>query len=193
MKQKPKAHLMIVSVIITLLMTVPVLSCTTQVVSEAELEAPDPPAASPAASEAPDLPAVPSSPAETNNPTPPEITEPETPTEINRVNVVYFHRTNRCHSCTYAEEQIRYTLESYFSDEMESGMVTFQSVDVQNPDNSEIIEKCGAYTSQLFIITITGDSEHIKHVEEIWKLIGKDEDFSNLVEDKITDALEWTG
>ena len=104
--------------------------------------------------------------------------------------MVYFHRTNRCHSCTYAEEQIRYTLETYFSDELRSGTVTFQSVDVQNPDNTEIIEKCGAYTSQLFLITATSDSENVEHVEEIWGFIGADENFSNLVKDKITDALE---
>jgi len=180
---------MIAGIIMTLLMTAPLLSCTTQAVSGTKPEAPNPPAA-PAVPEAPGPPAVPSSPAETDNSTPPEITEPETPTEIHRVDVVYFHRTNRCHSCTYAEEQIRYTLETYFSDELRSGTVTFQSVDVQNPDNAEIIEKCGAYTSQLFLITVTDDSEHIEHVEEIWKLIGKDEDFSNLVKDKITDALE---
>jgi len=184
---------MIASIITTLLITVPLLSCTTQAVSEVEPETSNPPTTTPATPEAPTPPAVPSSPTETDNPTPPEITEPETPTEIHSVDVVYFHRTNRCHSCTYAEEQIRYTLETYFLDELESGMVTFQSVDVQNPDNAEIIEKCGAYTSQLFIITITDDSEHIEHVEEIWKLIGEDEDFSNLVKDKISDALERAG
>ena len=189
MKRRLKTHLMIASIIMTLLMTVPLLSCTTQAVSGTEPEAPNPPAA-PAVPEAPDPPVVPSPPTETDNPTLPEITEPETPTEIHRVDVVYFHRTNRCYSCTYAEEQIRYTLETYFSDELGSGMVIFQSIDVQNPDNAEIIEKCGAYTSQLFIITITDDSEHIEHVEEIWRLIGKDEDFSNLVKDKITGALE---
>ena len=192
MKQKPKAHLMIVSIIMILLMTVSSLSCTTQAVSEAEPDAPNPHAA-PATPEAPNPPAVPSSPTETENPTLPEITEPETPDEIHRVDVVYFHRTKQCYSCVYAEEQTFYTLEKYFADELRSGMVTFQSVDVQNPDNAEIIEKCGAYTSQLFIITITDDSEHIEHVEEIWKLIGKDEDFSNLVKDKMPGALERAG
>jgi hypothetical protein len=193
MKRRLKAHLMIASITTTLLITVPLLSCTTATTSETEPETSNPATTTPAIPEAPTPPATPSPPAETDNPTPPVITEPETPSEIQRVDVVYFHRTNRCHSCTYAEEQTRYTLETYFLDELESGMVTFQSVDVQNPDNAEIIEKCGAYTSQLFIIAITDDSEHIEHVEEIWELIGKDEDFSNLVKDKISDALERAG
>jgi len=185
MKRRLKAHLMIVSIITTLLITVPLLSCATQSVPEVEPEAPSPPATTPTIPEASNPPVVPSSPTQPENSTP-----SETPTEIHRVEVVYFHRTNRCHSCTYAEEQIRYTLETYFLGELESGMVTFQSVDVQNPDNAEIIEKCGAYTSQLFLITVTNDSENVEHVEEIWKLIGEDEDFSNLVKDKITDAME---
>jgi hypothetical protein len=186
MKSRLKSHFIIISIIMTLFMTVPMLSCTTQAVSGTEPEAPY----LPTTPVIPNTPTVPSSPTEPENPTLPETTEPETPTEMHRVDVVYFHRTNRCHSCTYAEEQIRYTLGQYFSDELRSGMVTFRSVDVQNPDNTEIIEKCGAYTSQLFLITVTNDSENVEHVEEIWKLIGEDEDFSNLVKDKITDALE---
>jgi hypothetical protein len=185
MKQNSKSYLIMLTIIMALLITVPILSCTSQAIPEVEPESPYPPTTTPAIPEATSPSIIHSPPTEPESSTPSEIS-----TEIHRVDVVYFHRTNRCHSCTYAEEQIWYTLETYFSDELRSNTVTFQSIDVQNPDNAAIIEKCGAYTSQLFLITILDNSENIEHIEGIWEFIGDDDNFSNLVQDKITQALE---
>jgi len=109
------------------------------------------------------------------------------------VDVVYFHRAQRCHSCTYAEDQTVYTLETYFSEELTNGIITFQSVNVQDEANAALIEKYGAYTSQLFIRTIQGDTEYIEEVIEFWQFIEDDEGFSSLIITKITEALEGTG
>jgi hypothetical protein len=110
-----------------------------------------------------------------------------------RVDVVYFHRAQRCNSCVYAEDQTVYTLETYFSEELTSGIITFQSVNVQDEANAALIEQYGAYTSQLFIRTIQGDTEYIEEVIEFWQFIGDDEGFSNLITTKITEALEGAG
>jgi hypothetical protein len=109
---------------------------------------------------------------------------------VDRVDVVYFHRTNRCRSCIYAETGIRSTLGTYFQKELNSGKLTFKSVDVQNASNAAIVEKYGAYASQLFINTVTGDTERIEHVTEIWQLIGNDEAFCLVVKNKVMQALE---
>jgi len=110
--------------------------------------------------------------------------------ETDRVNVVYFHRANRCYSCVYAEEQTRYTLEIYFNEELNSGWLTFKAVNLQDASNAAIIEKYGAYTSQLFINTVTGDTEHIEHVPEIWQFLGNNEAFSSVIRNKVMKALE---
>ena len=141
-------------------------------------------------------PAAPDPAPSTSEPTPvtpdptTNIPEPETPPEVDRVDVVYFHRTKRCYSCTYAEEQTRYTLETYFINELESGKITFKSIDIQDEGNSAIIEKYGAYTSQLFINTAINGTEHIEHVVEIWQAIGDNDAFSFIVRDKVRTALE---
>lgn len=122
--------------------------------------------------------------------TTPETDEAEDTQNTNVVQVVYFHRTQRCVSCTYAEDQTVYTLETYFQDELDSGKITFQSVDVQNRKNADIIDKYQAYTSQLFINTVTDNQDDIDHIEEIWEVIGDDEAFTQLIRDKITSALE---
>ncbi len=125
--------------------------------------------------------------------TPIPAPEPGTTSEVDRVDVVYFHRTNRCYSCIYAETGILYTLETYFEKEMSSGKLAFKSVDVQDASNAAIIKKYDAYTSQLFINAVTGDTEHIEHVSEIWQFIGNDEAFCNVVRTKIEKALEGAG
>ena len=47
----------------------------------------------------------------------PPIPEPESPAiQADRVELIYFHRAQRCASCIYAEDGVRYTLENYFEE-----------------------------------------------------------------------------
>jgi len=106
-----------------------------------------------------------------------------------RVDVVYFHRTQQCYRCRYAEEGTRYTLETYFKDELASGKVTFQSIDVQDEANADIVIKYSAYTSSLFINTIKDGSDHIEQVTDIWFVIGDDEAFGEVVKSEVEKSL----
>jgi len=106
-----------------------------------------------------------------------------------RVDVVYFHRTQQCYSCRYAEEGTNYTVKTYFADELASGKLTFQSLDVQDSQNAAIVQKYGAYGSQLFINIVRDGTDHIEQVTDIWLVIGKDEAFVEIVKDKIEKSL----
>ena len=118
---------------------------------------------------------------------PPATAEPSGPADS--VEVVYFHRTQRCYSCQYAETGISYTLENYFRDELGSGKLTFQSVDVQDSSNASIVAKYDAYTSSLFINSIRTGSDHIEHVVDIWYVVGNDEAFVETVKNSIEKSL----
>lgn len=109
------------------------------------------------------------------------------------VEVVYFHRAGRCYSCYYAEDGIRYTVETYFADELASGKVTFKVINVADEENAAIVNKYEAYTSSLFINTIRDGTDHIEEVTDIWLLIGNDEEFAKAVKDKIEKSLEGEG
>jgi len=123
-------------------------------------------------------------------------TSPVTPPASNnstgpadRVDIVYFHRTQQCYSCNYAEEGTRYTVETYFNDELASGKLTFQSIDVQDSENAAIVEEYGAYGSQLFINTVKDGTDHIEEVTDIWLVLGNGEAFVEVVKSKIEKAL----
>lgn len=109
------------------------------------------------------------------------------------VEVVYFHRAQRCYSCIHAEEGIRYTVETYFADELASGKVTFKVINVADEENAAVVNKYEAYTSSLFINTIRGGTDHIEPVTDIWLLIGNDEEFVKAVKDKIEKSLNGDG
>ena len=124
-------------------------------------------------------------------------TSPATPPASNnfsgpadRVDVVYFHRTQRCYTCRYAEEQTRYTVETYFADELASGRVTYQSINVQDEENADIVKKYNnASYLTLCINTVKDGVDHIEEVTDIWLVIGNDEAFVEIVKGKIERSL----
>ncbi len=107
-----------------------------------------------------------------------------------KVEVAYFHRAQRCYSCIYAETGIRYTVETYFADELTSGKVTFEVFNVEDKENATIVEKYGAFTSSLFINTVRSGLDHIEEVTDIWFVLGDDEAFAEAVRGKIEQSLK---
>jgi len=136
-----------------------------------------------------------SSPAQPATPSPTPTNTQVTPTPqpstngTNVVEVVYFHRAQRCSGCIYAGDTTKYTVETYFAEELAEGKLVFKMLNLQDPANAAIVEKYGAYTSSLFINEIKDGTDHIQAVTDIWFLIGKDEEFVNLIRSEIESAL----
>ncbi len=112
------------------------------------------------------------------------------PSVDNGVEVVYFHRTNRCYSCTYAEDKVRYTLDTFYADELADGEMVFMAVNVQDDANSAIIDKYGAYTSSLYMNKVVNGVDDIENITGIWFLIGKDQEFVDYINEEIEERLE---
>ena len=120
--------------------------------------------------------------------TPLIIPEPDSP-QADRVELVYFHRAQRCASCIYAEEGVRYTLQKYFVEEMANSIVSFEVYDLGEEENAAVIEEYGAYTSSLFINVIRGDTNNIEEVNEIWLVVGDNDAFVEAVKNRIEETL----
>jgi len=123
----------------------------------------------------------------TSSPNPDSTLEPSVD---NGVEVVYFHRTNRCYSCTYAEDKVRYTLDTFYSDELADGELVFTAINVQDDANSAIIDKYGAYTSSLYMNKVVNGVDDIENITGIWFLIGKDQEFIDYVNEEIAERLK---
>ena len=116
---------------------------------------------------------------------------PSVPAE--RVDVVYFYRTPRCYVCNYAEEMTRLAIETYFEDELASGKVTFEAVEIGPKENAAVVEKYGAFTSSLFINTVRDGAANIEPVMDIWFVLGDDEAFAEVIKSKIETSLKEVG
>jgi hypothetical protein len=85
-----------------------------------------------------------------------------------RVDVVYFHRPQRCPSCLCFEERVRYVVTTYFQNDINTGKMTFAVYDIGDSKNADIVNKYGAVGSQLFINTVNNGRDNIKDIQDIW-------------------------
>jgi hypothetical protein len=92
----------------------------------------------------------------------------ETLNLVDRVDVVYFHRPQRCPTCLCFEERIRYVMSTYFQNDLDSGKMTFGVYNIGDSKNADIVKKYGAVGSQLFINTVKDGTDHITDIQDIW-------------------------
>jgi len=57
---------------------------------------------------------------------------------------------------------------TYFQDEVDSGKLTLEIVNLGDKESAAIINKYGAFGPQLFINTVRNGADDIRDIEEIW-------------------------
>ncbi|OGO16958.1 MAG: hypothetical protein A2Z02_00645 [Chloroflexi bacterium RBG_16_48_7] len=121
--------------------------------------------------------------------TPATTTLPET---TNRVDLAYFHPKRRCALCLNIEVQTKSFLDKNYKDQLASGKLTFTSYELEDKNNSVIVKKYGALSSQLFINTIVVGKENIQHLEKVWlpEVYDDSTAFSDYLSSVISKSLE---
>ena len=116
----------------------------------------------------------------------------ETLNLADRVDVVYFHRPQRCVTCLCFEERVIHVIDTDFQDELNSGKLTFQICNIGDSKNAAIVKKYGAIGSQLFINTVKDGIDNIKDIQEIWSwhCASNKEGFDQRVKSVIEQSLE---
>lgn len=79
-----------------------------------------------------------------------------------RVEVIDFYGTHRCVTCEAIESNTQYTVETFFADELKSGKVTFQAVNVDLDENIDLARQFEVAGTALFLNVIDeGESRQI--------------------------------
>ncbi len=78
---------------------------------------------------------------------------------MNKIEVYDFHSTHRCMTCNAIESSTKYTLDTYFAEELKSGKITFQVVNVDNRETRKITEKFEAAGTALILNVIVDGVE----------------------------------
>jgi len=129
---------------------------------------------------------------------PPAAQSPTTPTPTStapsktpdRVDVVYFYRSNPCHCMQVVGDNIEYTVETYFGDRLASGKLTFKMLASDAPKNADMVREYNADLFQLFITEVRGKTEKTYPVDGIWGLTGDEAEFKEFVRDTIDKSLK---
>ncbi len=107
-----------------------------------------------------------------------------------RIEVIDFHSTNRCMTCRAIEANTEFTLNEYFADELKSGKITFEDINIDEKENYAMAEKFEASGTSLFLNVIEDGKETQINLTNFAFRKGKNkEDFSKELKKKIDDLL----
>ncbi len=76
-----------------------------------------------------------------------------------KVKVLYFHITNRCHTCNSIETNVRKAIFTYFQSALDSGNIALSIMNCELPENAEMAKKYSAYGATLAITTYKDGQE----------------------------------
>lgn len=110
--------------------------------------------------------------------------------DIEKLEIYHFHRTHQCYSCktvgAYAEE----TVNIYFADELKSGKIVFDHINVDLPENRDLVIKYGVTGSSLWLGTYPEDGKFkAEENVNVWYKIKDKEDYMNYLKGIIEQKL----
>lgn len=106
-----------------------------------------------------------------------------------KIELIHFHSTQQCWSCTTVGDFTEKSLNIRFPNEIESGKIVFKSINYELPENKEITEKYKAYGSSLFINLIYDGKDHISEDVQVWRLVNSELQFREYLGDKLEKYL----
>ena len=107
-----------------------------------------------------------------------------------RIEVFHFHGTRQCASCKAVGAYTEETVETYFSDELESGKIVFRHINAELPENREIALKYGATGSSLWIGIYRADGSFSKEENvKVWYKINDKQDYMNYLKQVLEQKL----
>lgn len=76
-----------------------------------------------------------------------------------KVKVLYFHITDRCHTCFSIEANVRKTVYDYFKSALDTGTLALTILNCELPENKAIVKKYSAYGATLALTSYKNGKE----------------------------------
>jgi len=106
-----------------------------------------------------------------------------------KLQVYYFHRTQRCYSCLTIGKYIKETIEDNFTDEIQNRTIDFQEINVELSENKEVAKKFEASGSALFINAVINNQDNISQDTNVWRLVADENQFKSYLKNKLDSLL----
>jgi hypothetical protein len=96
---------------------------------------------------------------------------------VDKLEIVNFHATNRCYTCITAGAYAKETVETYFQEELKEGIIEFKEIDALQPENREITLKYGPTSSSVWIGVYKSNTFSAEEDTNIWYKLKNKQDF----------------
>jgi len=106
-----------------------------------------------------------------------------------KIEVVHFHATQQCWSCTTVGEFALKTIKEKFPEEYQNGTIVFKDTNGELPENKAIVAKYQAGGSALFVNAIIANKDNIEEDVTVWRLVSNEQQFLNYFEAKLNKLL----
>ncbi len=108
---------------------------------------------------------------------------------IDKLEIYHFHGTNQCYSCktvgAYAEE----TVNTYFKDELENGIILFDHINGDLPENKDMVMKYQVTGSSLWLGTYNEGDFNAEQNTNVWYKISNKQDYMSYLKGVIEQKL----
>ena len=99
------------------------------------------------------------------------------------VEVYYFHTSMRCPSCHKIQQYTEEALQEGFPEELKSGELKYQVINIEEPGNKHYVEDYGLYTKSVVLsLQKEGKEVEFKNLDKIWQLLGNKNKFVSYVQ-----------
>lgn len=109
----------------------------------------------------------------------------------NYLKIYYFHGNVRCASCHKIENYTKETITKYFDQEVSSGDLVYEAVNIDETGNAHFIEEYQLYTKSV-VLSLVKDSQETrnKNLVKVWEYLGNKTKFEEYEKEEINKFLE---
>jgi len=101
------------------------------------------------------------------------------------IKVVKFEPTHPCQSCINLGNFAKETMQKHFPGDHESGKITYETVNFQDPKNRDIVKKYNVVGSSLYITVIKDGKEEVIDANDMWNYVQEKEEYMKIFKNKL--------
>jgi len=104
-----------------------------------------------------------------------------------KIEAYYFHFTARCMTCRTIEARAKENLETLYPNQIKQGLITFQSVNLEEASSKPLAEKLGVSGQTLLLVK--GDQKINLTNDGFMYAVAKPEKFKEIINEKVDGLL----
>ncbi len=108
---------------------------------------------------------------------------------IDKLEIYHFHGTHQCYSCVTMGDYAEETVNTYFKEELEKGIIVFDHINGQLEENKDLVMKYGATGSSLWLGTYNGNKFIPEQNIKVWYKINNKQDYMKYLKGVIEQKL----